>query len=848
MDKRIKRFLKNSFISMFFICIVVFTGLTLIISNKTEESITEVSEIYMSEMNIQLQQKFSSIIGLRLQQVEGIISITPPDTAVYCDEMLAELKTSVEVRGFSFLGFYKENGELETVYGHNIEITHEEDIVNAVNYHKDIVAQGTDENGQKILILGKQATYPLEDGGNSIALLVGIPMEYLNEVLFLYSDDAMLYSHVIDKDGNFIIRNADVYRDNYFERIKAVYDEIYGKDGEQYTKELRLAMAERKDYSTVAAVNGEERHIYCTPLSENSTWYLITVMPNGVLENSIAKLDKLRIVIMIASSVILLAAMSVVFFLYYRLSQQYMKELDEARQESIRANMAKSEFLSSMSHDIRTPMNAIVGMTEIALKNLNDSMRVEDCLRKVKLSSKHLLGLINDVLDMSKIESGKMTLNVNHMSLREVMDDIVNIVQPQVKARNQYFDIFIQKILCEDVYCDTVRFNQVLLNLLSNALKFTPEQGRINIYLYQEPSLRGEEYVQTHVVVEDNGIGMSKEFQKKIFNTFERENTEQVQNIIGTGLGMAITKCIIDLMQGSIELESELGKGSRFHVTVDLKRADVKEENMELPEWNVLVVDDNEQLCSSAVANLEELGVHAESTVDGRKAVQMIEERHKRDKDYHFVLIDWKMPNMDGVQTIYEIRKRVGMEIPVFLISAYDWSDIESEIQTAEIEGFISKPLFKSTLFSRLSQYAEGRELEQEHGKKQEINFAGKRILLAEDNDINWEIAEEILSMTGLELERAANGMECVEKFKKSEPGFYDAILMDIRMPVMNGYDATKAIRALERADKKLPIIAMTADAFSEDVQRCLDCGMNAHLAKPLDMKECMYTLQKYLS
>ena len=455
--------------------------------------------------------------------------------------------------------------------------------------------------------------------------------------------------------------------------------------------------------------------------------------------------------------------------------------------------------------------------------------------------------MINDVLDMSKIESGKMPLNIVPVSLRDIMDDIVNIMQPQVQAKQQLFDIFIKQIITEDVYCDDLRLNQVLLNLLSNAVKYTPEGGRIDIYMHQEPSLKGEDYVCTHISVADNGIGMSPEFQKRIWDDFTREETEEVQHTIGTGLGTAIIKSIIDLMGGTIELDSELGKGSTFHITVDLKKAKISEEDMKLPPWNILVVDDNEALCASAVSNLEELGVHVEWTLDGKSAVQMVEDRHNRNDNYQFVLIDWKMPGMNGIETIREIRSRVGKSIPVFLISAYDCEDIEEEIRASSIEGFIPKPLFKSTLYQRLKQYVNGQKESAEQNESHEDDFTGKRVLMAEDMEINWEVANEILSTTGMELEWAVNGKVCLEMFENSEIGYYDAILMDIRMPVMNGYDATKAIRSLNRKDKDLPIIAMTADAFSGDVQKCLEYGMNAHLQKPIDIKECMHVLGKYL-
>lgn len=846
MDKKIKKLLGWSFSGVIIVCIIVFVWLILFMTKKTKESVTEVSEIYMSEINKQVEQKFQSIINLRLEQIDGIVRRTPEESVVFGQNMLEKLGESAEIRNFEYLGFYTEAGRLESIYGGDVSFVGEDDVMELLEANGSVIKRGIDEDGETLLLLGRPAKYPLEDGTKSVVLVAGISMEYLNNALFLDTEGAIAYSHIIDKDGAFVIRNAGEFRNNYFQRIEEEFEKLNGKDSDDYAKELRDAIDNKEDYCAEISVRGEQRYIYCSPISGKMTWYLITVMPNTILDEPIVKLDNLRIVVIIGSLTVILVSMIAVFAMYYKLSQQQMKELNKARKEAVHANKAKSEFLSSMSHDIRTPMNAIIGMTEIALKNVKDVVRVEDCLNKIKFSGKHLLGLINDVLDMSKIESGKMTMNMNQISLRETMDDIVNIIQPQVKARDQYFDIFIQNILSENVYCDGTRLNQILLNLLSNAIKFTPEKGRIDVHVYQEESALGDEYVRTHLVVEDNGIGMSEEFQKTIFDTFERENSEKVQNIEGSGLGMAITKAIVDILKGTIELESELEKGSRFHVTLDLKRAETEDE-MILPEWNVLVVDDNKQLCTSAVSNLEELGVHADWTLDGRKAIQMIEERHSKNDDYHFVLIDWKMPNMDGLQTVQEIQKRVGKGIPVFLISAYDWSDIEDDARAAEIEGFISKPLFKSTLYSRLVQYVDGGIRIPKEKESNEADFTGKRILLAEDVDINWEIANEILKSFGLEIDRAVNGKECVEKFEGTENGFYDAVLMDLRMPVMDGYEATKAIRELERPDSNLPIIAMTANAFASDVQQCLDCGMNAHVAKPIDVKELVRVLHKFL-
>ncbi len=849
MEKNVIRFFRRSVICTIAVCVAVFIWLTIFMSYKTEQSIEEISNIYMEEMNHQIQQKFRSIISLRLEQIEGIIKRTPPEASVYGQDLVSELRTSGEIRNFSYLGLLDEDGAIEVIYGNQVEISETTDhVMSSLNANGKLVLQGVEESGDKALLLGIQTGYPMADGKKSLALMAGVSMEYLNEVLFLDENDAVAYSHIVDKEGSFVVRNSDAYRDNFFERVLKTYDSIDGKNPEDFVDELKEAMLKDDAYSALVSIGGSQRWLYCSPLAENSLWYLITAMPSETLGKSVTELDTLRIMIMVGSGAVILLTMSVILFLYYRISQGQMKALAKAKEEADHANMAKSEFLSSMSHDIRTPMNAIVGMTEIAQRNVTDPVRVEECLRKVRLSSKQLLGLVNDVLDMSKIESGKMPLNIVPMSLRDTMDDIVSIMQSQVKAKNQFFDIFIKKIISEEVYCDDVRLNQVMLNLLSNAVKYTPEHGRIDIHVCQEPSPEGDEYVRTHIAVVDTGIGMSTEFQKKIWDDFSREETEEVRHILGTGLGTAIIKGIIDLMGGTIEVKSELGKGSVFHITLDFRKAEIKPEDMKLPPWNILVVDDNEDLCQSAVGNLEEMGVCVEWALDGKTAIQMVKERHERNENYQFVLMDWKMPQMDGIQAIHEIRKCVGRDIPVFLISAYDCEDIEHEISASAIEGFISKPLFKSTLYQRLIQYVEGKAEEGTKKESQDTDFTGKRVLLAEDMEINWEVASEILSATGMELEWAVNGKECVEKFKDSEIGYYDAVLMDIRMPVMNGYDATTAIRQLERKDKDLPIIAMTADAFSGDVQKCLECGMNAHLQKPIDLKECMQVLQQYLN
>ena len=524
---------------------------------------------------------------------------------------------------------------------------------------------------------------------------------------------------------------------------------------------------------------------------------------------------------------------------------QMNAELELALREAEEANQAKSRFLSNMSHDIRTPMNAIVGMTAIATANQDDPEQVQNCLKKIALSSKHLLGLINDVLDMSKIESGKMTLSMDQVSLREVMESIVDIVQPQVSMKQQHFNVSIHDVSTESVFCDSVRLNQVLLNLASNAIKFTPDGGEIELSLYEEPSPKGDAYVRIHLSVRDNGIGMTPEFQATIFESFTREDNTRVHRTEGTGLGMAITKYIVDAMGGSIELDSAPGEGTEFRVTLDLEKAELSEEEMVLPNWNMLVVDDNQQLCDSAVTALRSIGVNAEYTLDGESALNLVLERRVQGKNYHIILMDWKLPGIDGLETARRIRTSLGDDVPILLISAYDWSEIEEDATQAGITGFISKPLFKSTLYHGLRAFAD--PAAGPLAPAEAFDLTGRRVLLAEDNELNWEIAHDLLEELGLELDWAENGQIAVERFQGSAPGYYDAVLMDIRMPVMNGYEATRAIRALDREDAGLPIIAMTADAFAEDVKRCLDAGMNAHIAKPIDVREVARLLEKFL-
>ncbi len=844
MKRNTKKFLAISFSLLAIACVVMITFTSSVIAEKSDFAINKIGSLYMSGMAKQMQEKFDTVIDMQISELKGIVERHPPESVVYDQDMFDQLALSAQVRDFVYLGLYTEEGESETIYGSDVEYDSEITFRSVLDDSSLRVFSGTSTDGEKVICMLVNACYPMRNGKTSSAIVAATPMDDLEKVLTLDEDDALMYSFIIRADGTYVVRNRQ--ESDYFSYIRQNFLDHNGKNAETYVDELREAMGRNAEYSTMFREGNENKYLLCTDLT-NSEWFLVSVMPHGTLDRILENLGAERQFMTLIMALFILAGVMVIFLLYYRLSQQQMQELDQARREATKANKAKSEFLSSMSHDIRTPMNGIVGMTTIAIANIDNTERVKDCLDKITLSSKHLLGLINDVLDMSKIESGKLTLNMSQISLRETMDSIVNIVQPQVKSRQQHFDISIQNILTEEVHCDSVRLNQVLINLLSNALKFQPEGGSIKVFLEQEESPVGDDHVRCHFRVKDNGIGMTKEFQEKIFDTFTREEKAQIDKIEGTGLGMAITKAIVGAMNGTIELQSEPGKGSEFHITLDLEKADTTEADMVLPAWRVLVVDNNEDLCLSAVSSLKEIGISAHWATDGKKAVEMVRKCHDEGQDYEVVLLDWKMPEMDGLHTAREMRKLLGQRVPILIISAYDWSDIEEEAKEVGIQGFISKPLFKSNLYLGLKRYMLDEVSEESHEDTKVQKFVGKKILLAEDNDLNWEIAEDLLSEAGFELERAENGKICVEKFEQSAIRFYDVILMDIRMPVMNGYDAAVAIRALPREDANLPIIAMTADAFSDDIQHCLDCGMNEHVAKPIDVNRLTQLLRKYL-
>ena len=614
------RFLICSFIGLLVLSIIIFSLLGAYMSRKSKNTVYEIGNIYMSGMNEQMSRHFETVIKLRFNQVSGIVSVVSTDNSDKTN-LYEELIYRTQVRGFDYLALCSAEGNFQTLYGRAIRPLNPAPFVEALSKGEQRVAVGIDSAGNEVVLLGVDADYPMHNGDKSTGLIAAVPLEYITDFLSLEDEDQLMYYHIIRPDGSFVIQNSNTELWYFFEQLQKQLDPTVNEfSAENSIKMFSDALKNHEEFATTYEVNGEERQIYGISLPY-SEWYLVSVMPYGILDNAINNLSSQRIFTTLLSCASILIILTLIFLRYFSITRSQVHELEIARQAAFEANKAKSEFLANMSHDIRTPMNAIVGMTAIATAHIDDRKQVQNCLRKITLSSKHLLGLINDVLDMSKIESGKLTLTTEQISLKEVIEGIVNIMQPQIKTKKQTFDIHVKNILTENVWCDGVRLNQVLLNLLSNATKYTPEGGTIQLSLSEEKSPKGENYVRTYIKVKDNGIGMAPEFLKKIFESYSRADGARIHKTEGAGLGMAITKYIVDAMEGTINIKSELDKGTEFLLTFDFEKAVVMEMNMVLPPWNMLVVDDDKLLCETATDSLKSIGIKAEWTLSGEKAL-----------------------------------------------------------------------------------------------------------------------------------------------------------------------------------------------------------------------------------
>ena len=680
-------------------------------------------------------------------------------------------------------------------------------------------------NGEQSLAFCNMVTLrnPDSDTAETAVLLRVIPISDLEQKwVFPQTEHVNAELSMIDAGGDYILKGHNYKNSSFFEFYKS-----YNQTDPESSKELFDKITSSTGSVSMINSHGQECILAYTPISATSGWTMLGLVPADDL-----KVDTENHVLFIVVSVgLLILFLSDLFYMRY-----LNKKLQIAARKAESANKAKTDFLSTMSHDIRTPMNAIVGLTTLAEKNPGDVESTKESLRKISLASNHLLTLINDILDISKVESGKLKLSPLTFSIVETVENLVNISQPMIKEKNIEFSFHINQFEKEYLYADQLRLNQIFINILSNAIKYTEPGGRVSVDLREEHSdVTG--CIKLIYVVSDTGIGMSPEFMENMYKPFSRQVDSRVNSIQGTGLGLAITKQMVDLIGGTIDCQSEQGKGTTFTVTLDIPVADRQREDMKLEPIDVLIVDDDETMLQTATDTLASLGANVEQANNGLEALGMIEHRHRSGRDYTVIIIDWKMPDIDGLETIKRIRSEIDSQIPILLISAYDWSDIEDKARSAGANGFVSKPLFRSTLYDKINGLI-GKESDSVEPEDDYSDLNGINILVAEDNDINWEIISALLAMFGITTERAENGRVCVDMLSKAEEGSYELIFMDVQMPEMNGLDATRTIRKLENPwAASIPIVAMTADAFSENIMECLDAGMNGHIAKPLDIK-----------
>ena len=704
------------------------------------------------------------------------------------------------------------------------------DIGEAINVSR---AYTNPVNGEQSLAFCNLVTVYDPNSGNprDAILLRVLPISELEQKwIFPHEEYENAELSLIDADGDYIIKGHSYKNSNFFEFYRS-----YNVTDPAATRELFEKVRSSSGSFNMLNSRGEECILAYTPVDATKGWTLLNFMPMKDLN---VNTQNWILIGFISAGLLILFVLDLAFMLYFN------KKLQATAKEAASANKAKTDFLSAMSHDIRTPMNAIIGLTTIAEKNLGETELVRENLRKITLASNHLLTLINDILDISKVESGKLNLSPQNFSIVDMAENLVNLSQPMIKEKNIEFSFRTSHMETEYLYADQLRLNQIFINILSNAIKYTGAGGRISVDMSEEES-EIPDCVRLTYSVSDTGMGMSPEFMKTMYEPFSRQIDSRVNSVQGTGLGLAITKQMVDLMKGSIDCQSEQGKGTTFTAKLDLPIADRQREKMMLEPMDVLIVDDDEILLNTAADTLKSLGVSVECAANSSEALRMIKHRHETIRDYRIVILDWKMPDVDGIETIRRIREEVGTDIPILLISAYDFSDIEDVAKESGANGFISKPLFRSTLYDKINEIL-GTKAKSVEPENDYSDLQGMNILIAEDNDINWEIISSILAMYGITTERVENGRLCVEKMKEAKKGSFDLIFMDIQMPEMNGLDATRNIRSLDDPwASSIPIIAMTADAFSENVTECMNAGMNGHIAKPIDINLVIREIRK---
>ena len=868
-----KRMGKHSLTLSLAVLLVALLVLAYAAVTRMDNYITRAGEQNMAVVTEQLGQSYDLQVGRIYERLDWVSAalFQGGKRSVSLEAQRERLRSATESASSEPL-FMRENGQVMTLDGDIIYLDMQSSSLLKLRQGQRIAqtVSWAGSSGREERYLAAIPTEPFSvDGKTFTALGMLFDRDDIDSMLEVsgYGGQAQIFA--VDEQGVVLYTNQDgpeYYRNyNLLKHLRAsntIGQELYG--------ELESQLAGMQTGACVAEEGGEPLYIGFKPLSA-STGELVIMAPASVLNSALIDYQTIAVQMVVITMVLLVLLCLALLYLANRsaaaeqraqveeetrrVREEAMAALEFERDRADRANQAKSTFLSNMSHDIRTPMNAIIGFTSLALAHMDDKALLKDYLGKISTSGEHLLSLINDVLDMSRIESGKVKIEEAECSLPGLARDLRSILLPSVNAKRLDFCIDTVDIVHESVVCDKLRVNQVLLNIAGNAIKFTPPGGTVAIRFTEKPGAP-EGYADFEFSVKDTGIGMSEEFLETIFEPFTREQSSTVSKVEGTGLGMAITKNIVDMMDGDIVVSSTPGKGSEFVVKLRFRTAAAKQRVEVIPELEgsrALVADDRMDSCSSVSKMLRTVGMRPEWTTSGKEAVYRSRMAADEGDPFRVYIIDWLMPDMNGVEVVRQIRRDVGQDVPIVILTAYDWGDIEEEARKAGVTAFCSKPLFLSDLYEvlQLAQGAAsgaGEPASTDAAQPSANEFCGKRVLLVEDVELNREIAVAILEETGVEVECADNGQIALAMLETHGGGYYNMVLMDVMMPVMDGYEATKKIRELDNpALAGIPIVAMTANAFDEDRKAALEAGMNDHLPKPFLIEDLFAMMRRYL-